>query len=68
MYCTMYIFVRQIDCIYRQVMKVHYYRANLVLKPNFFRSNVFHHQFYLPEVNIQVQNGHGVLRGLISCI
>jgi hypothetical protein len=68
MYCTMYIFVRQIDCIYRQVMKVHYYRANLVLKPKNFRSNVFHHQFYLPEVNIQVQNGHGVLRGLISCI
>ena len=25
----------------------------------------FHHHFYLPEENIQVQNGHGVLRRLV---
>ena len=23
------------------------------------RSNVLHHHFYLPEVDMQVQNGHG---------
>ena len=32
------------------------------------RSNVFHHHFNLPEVNIQVQNGHGVLNRLVPCL
>ena len=32
------------------------------------RINVFHHHFYLPEVHIQVQNGHGVLSRLLPCI
>ena len=35
------------------------------------RSNIFHHHFDLPEVNIhfiQVQNGPGVLGRLFSCI
>ena len=32
------------------------------------RSNVFHNPFYLPKVNIQVQNGHGVLCRLVPCI
>ena len=26
-------------------------------------SNVLHHHFYLPEVDIQVQNGHGASAG-----
>ena len=29
--------------------------------------NVFHHRFYLPKVNIQVQHGHGVLSRLVLC-
>ena len=32
------------------------------------RSNVFHHHFYLPEADIQVQNCHGVLVRLYSPI
>ena len=32
------------------------------------RSKVFHHRFYLPELNIQVQNGQGVVRRLFSCL
>ena len=27
-----------------------------------------HHHFYLPEVNVQVQNGHGVLSSLVLCL
>ena len=30
--------------------------------------NVLHHHFYLPEVDIQVQNGKGVLGSLVSSI
>ena len=33
-----------------------------------FRSNVLHHHFYLPEVDIQVQNGQGVLSSLFPSI
>ena len=33
-----------------------------VLKAKLFQETTFfHHQFYLPEVNIGVQKGHGVL-------
>ena len=28
----------------------------------------FHHHFYLPEVNMQVQNGNEVLRRIVLCI
>jgi hypothetical protein len=34
------------------------------IKPNYFKKQIFYHHFYLPEVNIQVQNDHG--RGLLS--
>ena len=32
----------------------------IVLKPNCFKKQRFFHHFYLTEVIIQVQNGHGV--------
>ena len=32
------------------------------------RNDVFHRQFYLPEVNIQVQKGHRVLSNLVPRI
>ena len=32
------------------------------------RSNVLHHHFYLPEVDVQVQNGQGVLDSLVLSI
>ena len=32
------------------------------------RSNICHQQFYLPDVNIQVKNGHGILGRLVPCI
>ena len=41
------------------------------LNPNYFKSNVFHHHFYLPEVKIHVQNDlndHRVLRKLVLCL
>ena len=38
------------------------------LKPSYFKKQPFYHHFYLPEVNIQVQNGHKVLGRLVSCI
>ena len=31
------------------------------VKPNHFQKQGFHYHFYLPEVNIQVKNDHGVL-------
>ena len=40
-----------------------------VLKAKLFQEAMFfHHQFYLPEVNIRVQNGHGVLYKLVPRI
>ena len=33
-----------------------------------FRSNVLYRHFYLPEVDIQVQNGQGVLGSLVPSI
>ena len=33
-----------------------------------YRSNILHHHFYLPEVDIQVQNGQGVLGSLVPSI
>ena len=33
-----------------------------------FRNNVLHHHFYVPEVDIQVQNGQGVLGNLVPPI
>ena len=40
-----------------------------VLKAKLFQETTFfHHQFYLPEVNIWVQNGHGVLTRLVPCL
>ena len=43
--------------------------ASILLKAKLFQeNNVFHHPFYLPEVNIQVQNGHGVLSRLVPCL
>ena len=35
-------------------------------KPNYFKNRHFHS--YLPEVNRQVQNGHGVLSRLLLCL
>ena len=32
------------------------------------RTNVLRHHFYLPEVNIQVQNGHEVISRLVVCL
>ena len=34
-----------------------------LLKPNYFKKQRFYHYFYFPEVNKQVQNGHGVVSG-----
>jgi hypothetical protein len=31
-------------------------------------SNILHHPFYLPEVDIQVKNGQGVLGSLVPSI
>ena len=41
---------------------------NTSLKPNYLRSNVLRHHFYLPKVIIQVQNGNGVLNRLARCL
>ena len=34
----------------------------------FQEAMLFHHHFYFPEVNIQVQNWNGVLKSLVSCL
>ena len=34
----------------------------------FLRSNIFHHHFYLPEVEIRVQNDQGVVNRLVQCL
>jgi hypothetical protein len=39
---------------------------NFILTP--FSSNILHHHFYLPEVDIQVQNGQEVLGSQVSFI
>ena len=31
------------------------------IEPNHFMKQGFHYHFYLPEVNIQVKNDHGIL-------
>ena len=38
---------------------------NLIEAKLFQENNVFHRPFYLPEVNIQDQTGHGVLNRLV---
>ena len=38
------------------------------LKPNDFKKQSFSSSFYLPEVNIQDQNGHGLLCRLVLSI
>ena len=35
------------------------------LKPNYFKKQGFHHNFYLPKVIIKNQNGHGILSRLV---
>ena len=37
-------------------------------KPNWFRSNVHNHHFYLLEIDIHVQNNQGLLGGLFPSI
>ena len=39
-----------------------------MIKPSYFKKQHFYHHFYLPEVNMQVQNGHGGLWRLVPCL
>ena len=45
------------------------YRVILVNLSTYVQPNYFKKQhFYLPEVNLNVQEGHGVLSSLVLCI